>query len=118
MDNPGRKNAPAGFGRGLNLGGDGRGGPDRWVTTGRVETRSGPCSLEEGTRREPGSIRPGNVSDNYALVELLCGRPSGKTRQRASGVSGIYRGNAQPLYRPAECGTVPAAVLFCCAVSW
>ena len=44
------------------------GGPDRGVTWGVGGARSGPCSLEEGAKRERASIRRVKPLRNYPLV--------------------------------------------------
>src|ERR1700730_2163198 len=115
---PRPQNAPAGFGRGLNLGGDGKGGPDRWVTTGRVRRDRDRALLRRGPEENQAASAPA-MSPTIMLWWNYCAAvPAVK---RASGLlasPGFTDRQRTPLYRPAECGTVPAAVLFCCAVSW
>ena len=85
-------------------------------TTGRVGGDPDRAVLRRGPE-ENASASACVTAAAIFLVELPRGRPG----KRTSGLltpPGFTDRQRTPLYRPAECGTVPAAVLFCCAVSW
>ena len=102
---------------GLALVGWKEGGPDRGVTTGRVGGDRDRALLRRGPEENASASACVTAAAIMLWWKLLRGRPA----KRTSGLltpPGFTDRQRTPLYRPAECGTVPAAVLFCCAVSW